>query len=83
VDANETAELNENAVGLVATDLDFGIAVMQSNSPVFSLLSTFPGLGLLAELLRPRYLAVRERPITSVSWDSTISRPKSSMSQWK
>jgi hypothetical protein len=59
VDANETAELNENAVGLVATDLDFGIAVMQSNNPVFSLLAGNPVLGMLAELLRPRYFAVK------------------------
>ncbi|MDH5700258.1 MAG: hypothetical protein OEZ41_09890, partial [Nitrospirota bacterium] len=59
VDANETAELNEDAIGLMATDLDFGIAVMQSNSPVFSLLSTVPSLGILAELLRPRYFAVK------------------------
>ncbi len=59
VDANETAELNENAVGLVATDLDFGMAVMQSNNPVFSLLAGNPVLGVLAELLRPRYFAVK------------------------
>ncbi|MCU0916652.1 MAG: Ig-like domain-containing protein, partial [Planctomycetes bacterium] len=59
VDAQETAELDANAVGLVATDLDFGLAVLQSNSPVFSLLAPVPGLGLLAELVRPRYFAVR------------------------
>jgi hypothetical protein len=59
VDANETAELNEDAIGLMATDLDFGIAVMQANSPVFSLLSTLPGIGIAAELLKPRYFAVK------------------------
>jgi hypothetical protein len=59
VDADETAELNENAIGLVATDLDFGIAVMQSNSPVFSLMSSVPPLAFVAELLRPRYVAVK------------------------
>jgi hypothetical protein len=59
VDADETAELNENAIGLVATDLDFGIAVMQANSPVFSLLSSVPPLAFVAELLKPRYFAVK------------------------
>ncbi len=38
VDAEETAELNENAVGLTIADLDFGMAVMQSNNPIFDLI---------------------------------------------
>ena len=33
VEANETAELNEDAIGLAITDLDFGIAVMVATSP--------------------------------------------------
>jgi len=63
VDANETAELNEDAIGLMATDLDFGIAVMQSNSPVFGLLALVPGVGPIlqsaGEILKPRYFAVK------------------------
>jgi len=75
VEANETAELNENAVGLVAADLDFGLAVMQSNDPVFDALTSLirtvvnviPGAGQIAsilatalgEYLRPRYYALK------------------------
>jgi hypothetical protein len=75
VDANETAELNENAVGLTVADLDFGMAVMQSNNPIFDLIrevigkvaAAIPGAGTLVsvlataigEYIRPRYYALK------------------------
>ncbi|MCU0918327.1 MAG: hypothetical protein MUC88_27740, partial [Planctomycetes bacterium] len=75
VDANETAELNEEAVGLVAADIDFGMAILQSNNPIFDLLrdvigrvvNVIPGAGQIAsvlataigEYLRPRYYALK------------------------
>lgn len=43
VDADETAELNDEAVGLVAADIDFGMTIMQSNNPIFDLLRNVIG----------------------------------------
>ena len=62
-------------MGLVAADIDFGMAVMQSNNPIFDLLrdvigkvaAAIPGAGTLVsvlataigEYLRPRYYALK------------------------